>query len=60
MTHVNNGGNAILLESSEAAYLRSVIESLVFTPKYQEMKKVAQSEATDIFLYSKIAKKALK
>lgn len=60
MTHVNNGGNAILLESSETAYLRSVIESLVFTPKYQEMKKIAESDATDVFLYSKIAKKALK
>ena len=60
MQHINNGGNAMLLESADTAYLRSTIEGLIFTPKYQEMKKVAESDATDIFLYSKIAKKALK
>lgn len=60
MTHVNNGGNAMLLEGSEVTYLRRTIESLIFTPKYQEMKKVAQSDATNVFLYSEIAKKSLK
>lgn len=60
MEHVNNGGNARFLENTEVEYLRSTIESLRFTPGYQEMKKVAQSEATDVFLYSEIAKKSLK
>ena len=35
------------------------IEQLVFTDKYYDMKKIAESEKTDIYLYSNIAKKSL-
>ena len=60
MTHVNNGGNAKFLEKTDTETLRDTIEKLHFTPEYQQMLQVARSEATDIFLYSEIAKKSLK
>ena len=60
MEHVNNGGNAKLLDNTDAESLRSTIEGLRFTPEYYQMLKIARSEATDVFLYSEIAKKSLK
>ena len=35
------------------------IKTLVFTDEYNAMKKVAESSATDVYLYSKIAEKSL-
>ena len=59
MDHVNNGGNADFVSPVSVETLREKIEELKFTPKYFEMKSVAESEKTDIYLYSKIAEKSL-
>ena len=59
MEHVNNGGNSRFIYPVDKSTLKSEIEKLLFTQDYYNMKKVAQSEATDIFLYSKIAEKSL-
>lgn len=59
MEHVNVGGNCAFLDEVTTESLKSAIEELVFTEKYIRMKAVAESEATDIFLYSKIAEKSL-
>lgn len=59
MEHVNNGGNADFVYPVTVETLKTKIEELKFTPKYFEMKAVAESEKTDVFLYSKIAKKSL-
>ena len=59
MDHVDNGGNSDFVSPVTTQTLRQKIEELKYTPKYFEMKKVAQSEATDIYLYSKIAEKSL-
>ena len=39
--------------------IKQTIEELLFTKKYNEMKIVAESDKTDIYLYSCIAKKSL-
>lgn len=59
MDHVNNGGNSDFVTPVTADVLREKIIELKFTPKYFQMKKVAQSHATDIYLYSNIANKSL-
>ena len=59
MDHVNNGGNSEFLDKVDVDSVRRKLESLHFTEKYAQMKKVAASEATDIYLYSGIAKKSL-
>lgn len=59
MEHLNNGGNCGFLDDTSVNGLKKAIQELVFTEKYDRMVEVAQSEATDIFLYSKIAEKSL-
>ena len=59
MDHVNNGGNAAFIENTDSFSIKNMIEKLCFTEKYCQMKEVAQSEATDVYLYSKIAEKSL-
>lgn len=59
MDHVDVGGNAAFLEEATAEALQKILEELRFTPRYREMQRVAASEATDVFLYSEIAKKSL-
>lgn len=59
MTHVNNGGNAAFLETVNLENLQKMIGELLFTQRYYEMKRAAESEKTDIYLYSGIAKKTL-
>ena len=59
MEHVNNGGNCGFLDDVSVDGLKKAIQELVFTEKYDRMLEVAQSDATDIFLYSKIAEKSL-
>ena len=59
MHHVNNGGNSAFLEQIDSCSIKNMIEELRFTEKYCQMKEVAQSAATDIYLYSEIAKKSL-
>ena len=59
MEHVNNGGNSDFVTPVTADTLRDKIVQLQFTPKYEEMKRTAQSDATEVYLYSKIAEKSL-
>jgi hypothetical protein len=59
MNHVNNGGNADFVTPITETSLKEEISKLRFSKKYYEMYKVAQSNKTDVFLYSNIAKKSL-
>ena len=59
MDHVDAGGNADFLEDASVDTIRDKIEQLRFTPRYDAMKQVAQSDVTDVFLYSEIAKKSI-
>ena len=59
MYHVNNGGNSDFINNVSVVNIKEKISELFFTPKYFNMKKVADSKATDIYLYSNIAKKSL-
>ena len=59
MEHVNNGGNSVLIDEITEESLRTTINELCNTEKYENMRSVANSEATDIYLYSSIAKKSL-
>lgn len=58
MEHVNNGGNAAFFDDDSVEGMEKKICELVFSDKYNTMKKVAESSATDIFLYSRIAMKS--
>lgn len=59
MEHVNNGGNSDFLDEVTVNGLCQKIKELRFTSKYEQMKAIAESEKTDIYLYSKIAEKSL-
>ena len=59
MDHVNNGGNSSFLSTVTVNSIRDEISRLHFTDAYDKMKSIAESEATDIYLYSEIAKKSL-
>lgn len=59
MEHVNNGGNSDFVTPINIETVSVKIKELCFTPKYYQMKRVAESEATDIYLYSKIAEESL-
>ncbi len=59
MDHVNNGGNSDFFDEISVEGILKKIEELKFTPKYQKMKEIAESEKTDIYLYSEIAKKSV-
>lgn len=59
MEHVNNGGNSDFVAPVTEETIREKIMELKYTPKYYDMKQVAESDATDIYLYSNIAKKSL-
>lgn len=59
MEHVDNGGNACFIDEVSVEGIKRCIESLNRTPAYEKMKACAESEMTDIYLYSNIAKKSL-
>ncbi len=59
MEHVDNGGNSDYVTPVTKDILIKKINELHFTEKYFKMKKVAESDKTDIYLYSKIAEKSL-
>ncbi len=59
MEHVDNGGNSAFLSPVTTQTLRELVSELCYSPKYYQMKQVAESEMTDIYLYSNIAKKSL-
>jgi len=59
MDHVNNGGNSSFISQVSVESLRQNICCLRFTNTYYQMKQVAESVATDVYLYSEIARKSL-
>ena len=59
MEHVNNGGNSVFLDDVSTDGIRAKLEELRFTDAYYRMKEAAESEKTDIYLYSHIAQKSL-
>ena len=59
MEHVNNGGNSDFIEDVCVQNILDKILELKFTDKYFQMKKVAESTKTDVYLYSNIAKKSI-
>lgn len=59
MDHVNNGGNSDFFEEITCEAIGDKIRQLLFTEAYKQMKSVAESDATDIYLYSRIAEKSL-
>ncbi len=59
MEHLNNGGNSDFLYPVTVESIADKLRSLRFTPAYYAMKQVADSGATDVYLYSHIAEKSL-
>lgn len=59
MEHVNNGGNSEFISQVSEENLFDAIQSLIFTDKYLKMRNIADSEKTDIYLYSRIAEKSV-
>lgn len=59
MEHVNHGGNSDFVFPVTVENIRKKITELQYTAKYYDIKKVAESGATDIYLYSNIAAKSL-
>ncbi len=59
MEHVNNGGNSKFVSPITIENICETLEELCYTSKYYEMKRIAESDATDVYLYSKIADKSL-
>lgn len=59
MNHVNNGGNSDFITPITVESIKSKINELKFTNKYFQMKQIAESNKTDIYLYSQIAIKSL-
>lgn len=59
MDHVNNGGNSDFVEPISEEAIENKIKELRYTDKYYEMKKIAESDKTNVYLYSKIAEKSL-
>ena len=59
MDHINNGGNSDFISEVTVENIKSEITSLIYTETYLKMKAVAESDKTDIYLYSNVAKKSL-
>lgn len=59
MEHVNNGGNSDFIDDVSVEVIRNKIQSLNFTESYYIMKHIAESNATNEYLYSYIANKSL-
>jgi hypothetical protein len=59
MDHVNNGGNSDFVSPVTAETLREKLLELSGAEAYQRMKQVAESDATEIYLYSQIARRSL-
>ena len=59
MDHVNNGGNSDFVSPVNIETVTNKVKELCFTDKYYQMRRIADSDATDIYLYSKIAEKSL-
>lgn len=59
MQHVDNGGNSEFIENPTEINLKERIIDLAFTERYYKMLRIAQSDITNIYLYSHIAAKSI-
>lgn len=59
MQHVNVGGNCDFIDDDSVEGIKNKVEELLDSEKYLKMKQVALSPATDVFLYSEVAKKSI-
>lgn len=59
MDHVDIGGNSDFVSPVCVETVSSKIDEVHYTEKYYKMREIAKSERTNVFLYSKIAKKSL-
>ncbi len=59
MEHVDVGGNCEFVYPVNKEEVQKRILDLQFSDKYYKMKSVAESDLTNVFLYSNIAKKSL-
>lgn len=59
MDHVNNGGNSDFVSPVNTETVKNKIRELKYTEKYNRMKAIAESENTNVYLYSHIASKCL-
>lgn len=57
--HLDNDGSCDWIDKVTISEIINKIEELFFTEKYVKLKNTANSEKTDLFLYSNIAKKSL-
>ncbi len=60
MDHVNNGGNSLFQDDISYKSIQKTLSDLLNTKKYKDMKSIAESKQTDIYLYSEIAKESLR
>lgn len=58
-SHIDVGGNAILLKDISAESLMSAIETLKFTPLFFKMKTIAEGIGKSTFSYLEIAKRSV-
>ena len=59
MEHVDHGGNARFIDDISADGIEKCLISLRWTEEYERMRACAESDCTDIYLYSSIAEKSL-
>jgi len=59
MDHINNGGNSIIIQFENDEELKKELKTIINSDLYNQLKKISESEATDIYLYSKIADKSV-
>lgn len=59
MNHINNGGTSVIVDFKTSEELAAHLEKMIFTDYYYRVKSISESEKTDIYLYSNIAKKSL-
>lgn len=58
--HVDIGGNCVLMEGKDISYYKNLIESIYQTPQKQiKMKEAANSQKSEMFLYSRIAQQVI-
>ena len=59
MQHVNNGGNSKFIHEISVESINEMIDKLLYTDEYKKMLEKAESDLTDVYLYSNIAKKSV-
>lgn len=59
MDHLNNGGNSAFINCKSAKLLKTDLLKYIKTDLYYKMKKIAESDATNIYDYKYIAEKSI-